>query len=283
MRLDIDPNLLDSLLSLATVIEARDSYTGGHTWRVSRYAYELAKEAGLDADSRFIASVGGLAHDIGKIGVPDAILNKPGPLLDAEYAVMKTHPSIGRNVLDKHPLAPLVLFAVSEHHERLDGKGYPSGGGSGGLSVHGRIIAIADAFDAMTSARPYRLGMPKGKALAILVENAGSQFDPGLAAVFAGLARKGELDHILGHANDRQLMQSCERCGPIIAPPAEAADGHEIQCPLCSGIYSLRRMGGELKPIFTGRMAGFFVPRPDRDAVSSVMAAARARVELGAA
>ncbi len=283
MRLEIDPNLLDSLLTLATLIEARDAYTGGHTWRVSRYAFELAKEAGLDADSRFIASVGGLVHDIGKIGVPDSILNKPGPLLDEEYAAMKAHPGIGRSVLDKHPLAQLVLFAVSEHHERLDGKGYPTGGQSGGLSVHGRIIAIADAFDAMTSTRPYRAGMPKGQALVNLVEHAGSQFDPSLAAVFAGLARKGGLDHILGHANDSQLMLNCERCGPIIAPPADTGDGDELRCPHCTGIYSIKKAGSELRAVFTGRMAGFRAPTPDRDAVASVVGMAKSRVELGAA
>jgi HD-GYP domain-containing protein (c-di-GMP phosphodiesterase class II) len=283
MRMDVDPNLLDSILSLATVIEARDSYTGGHTWRVSRYAFELAKEAGLDADSRFIASVGGLAHDIGKIGVPDSILNKPGPLLDHEYAAMKAHPVIGRSVLDKHPLAPLLLFAVSEHHERLDGKGYPEGGRSGGLSIHGRIIAIADAFDAMTSTRPYRQGMPKGQALAVLVENAGSQFDSELAAAFAGLARRGALDRILGHANERQHMLHCEHCGPIIAPASDAAEGREVSCPHCTGIHVLRKAGEGLQAIFTGRMAGYYSPRADRDAVASVMATAREKVELGAA
>jgi HD-GYP domain-containing protein (c-di-GMP phosphodiesterase class II) len=283
MRLDIDPNLLDSLLSLATVIEARDPYTGGHTWRVSRYAFELAKAAGLDADSRFIASVGGLAHDIGKIGVPDSILNKPGPLMDHEYAAMKAHPEIGKSVLDKHPLAPLILFAVAEHHERMDGKGYPHGAAAGGLSVHGRIIAIADAFDAMTSTRPYRPGLPKGRALAILVENAGSQFDPELAAAFAGLARKGELDHILGHANDGQLMLSCERCGPIIAPPSGAAEGHEIDCPHCAAIHVLRKAEGGLRAAVTGRRAAFSAPRADRDAVASVMAAARPALDMGVA
>jgi HD-GYP domain-containing protein (c-di-GMP phosphodiesterase class II) len=282
MRLDIDPSLLDSLLTLATVIEARDSYTGGHTWRVSRYAFELAKEAGLDEDARFIASVGGLVHDIGKIGVSDAILNKPGPLSVLEYGAMKAHPGIGRKVIGKHPLAGLVLFAVSEHHERLDGKGYPAGG-SGELSVHGMIIAIADAFDAMTSTRPYRAGMPKGQALSILVENSGSQFDPALAASFVNLARRGGLDHILGHANDRQLMLSCERCGPILAPPSDASDGHEIGCPHCTGIYTLRTSGHLLQPVFSGRMSGYYVPMPDRDAVQSVLASARARVELGAA
>src|SRR5271157_5952374 len=148
MKLEIDTNLLDSLLTLATVIEAKDPYTGGHTWRVSRYAHELVKEAGLDSDACFIASVGGLVHDIGKIGVADAILHKAGPLLEAEFSAMKAHPEIGRRVIDKHPLAPLIVFAVFEHHERLDGKGYPNGGRSGELSVHGRAIAIADAFDA---------------------------------------------------------------------------------------------------------------------------------------
>ena len=119
--------LMASLLSMAWFVEARDPYTGGHLWRVSRYARLLADAEGLSQADAATISIGGFLHDLGKIGVPDAILRKPDRLLEDEYAIIRTHPDIGLRMLAGHPLARLVSDAVGLHHERPDGKGYPRG------------------------------------------------------------------------------------------------------------------------------------------------------------
>lgn len=273
--IQVDRDLLESLLSMATVIEARDAYTGGHTWRVSRYGEELAKRAGLDADGIFVVRVGGLVHDLGKVGIPDQILNKQGPLTPEEYANMKLHPDLGRQILARHPLAPIVLPSVTEHHERLDGKGYPSGPST---SIYGKITAIADSFDAMTSTRSYRKGMEPQKALGILKENAASQFDAGLVAQFVELSEKGGLDHILGHANDRQLMLTCPTCGPILAPSEEAKSGDKLHCPSCKGSFGLDRQGDSFQIHFEKMLDTRPTLVPDKCAVKSVLSCAKSKV-----
>lgn len=278
MKIDIDLNLLESLLSLATVIEARDEYTGGHTWRVSKYAEHLAKRHGLDDDGIFVVKIGGLVHDIGKVGVPDAILNKPGPLSQDEYASMKKHPVIGEKVIERHPLAPLVMRAVMEHHERIDGKGYPEQPAE--LSVYGKIISIADAFDAMTSTRPYRDGMSMEKALSIVEENKGTQFDPELAEQFMELAKAGKLAHIMGHANDTHAMATCPGCGPIIALPSSIKDGEHVGCPHCHGDYVVHKSTNKLEVEWTHKAIGSWESMPDWDAVGSVLAFAKKTVSI---
>jgi HD-GYP domain-containing protein (c-di-GMP phosphodiesterase class II) len=125
MKYEIDSNILESLLTLASVIEARDVYTGGHTWRVSQYASLLAGKVGLSRDEIFLSSLGGMIHDIGKVGVPDAILNKKGPLDEHEFEIIKNHPTIGNTIIEKHPLYDLVQMSINEHHERLTAKGIP--------------------------------------------------------------------------------------------------------------------------------------------------------------
>lgn len=125
MSANIDKKLLTSLMVMGSVVEARDAYTGGHLWRVGHFSRLLAEKIGLDRNQVFLAGLGGFMHDLGKVGVPDAILNKAGPLTDIEYAVIRTHPAIGASVLEEHPLAALALDAVIDHHERPDGKGYP--------------------------------------------------------------------------------------------------------------------------------------------------------------
>jgi len=272
---EIDRDLLESLLSMATVIEARDAYTGGHTWRVSRYGEELAKRIGLDADGIFIVRVGGLVHDIGKVGIPDQVLNKQGPLTPDEYANMKLHPDLGRQILARHPLAPVVLPSVTEHHERVDGKGYPAGSPA---SVYGKLTAIADSFDAMTSTRPYRKGMEASRAIAILRENTPAQFDPAYVEPFVELWEKGALDHILGHANDQRLMLSCPSCGPIIAPPEDAKSGDEIHCPSCKGSFGLDALGDTFHIHFKRSLETKPTLMPDKCAVKSVLSCAKKKV-----
>src|SRR6476620_1091189 len=148
--------ILPSLLVMAWMVESRDPYTGGHLWRVSRLARLLAMCAHLPEPEVARIALGGFLHDLGKIGIPDHILRKPGRLTEAEYDVMQTHPEIGSRSLALHPLAHLVREDVLSHHERYDGKGYPKGLSGAMLPQEARIVGLCDAFDAMTSSRPYR-------------------------------------------------------------------------------------------------------------------------------
>lgn len=238
-----DPSdaLLQSLLSLAWVVEARDPYTGGHLWRVAQFSMLVAKRTGQDAQSVARIGLGGFLHDLGKVGIPDGILNKPDRLTEEEYAVIKTHPRIGANLLGSHPYRSLIESAVFLHHETPDGKGYPNGLAGGAIPLEARIIGLTDAFDAMTSTRPYRKGMPVSKALAIVAENRGTQFDAGLSDVLAALAGDGLLDPIIGHTEPHIPLQNCVECGPTILVTRRNLDGDMLFCRACGGGARLHR------------------------------------------
>lgn len=247
--------LLQSLLSMAWFVEARDPYTGGHLWRVSRYAYLLATEMGLPKADCARISLGGFLHDLGKIGIPDAILGKTGRLTDQEYAQIKTHPDIGLRLIGGHPLARLVESAVGSHHERPDGNGYPKGLSGDTLNVDARIVGLCDAFDAMTSQRPYRPGMSEQKALAIIVQEAGRQFDASLVPVFQSLSQQGALNHIMGHSDDGIPLQDCPMCGPTLVITRENRVGDTLYCRSCEGEFELIKGDGDLPvPHPTGSM-----------------------------
>jgi len=153
MKKTCNQDLLHTLYSMAFLVEARDAYTGGHLWRVSQFSTRLALAGGFSKPQAVTAGLGGFLHDLGKVGVPDSILNNKGKLTETEYAVMRTHPELGAQVLQGHPLAPLAMDAVQNHHERIDGRGYPAGRNGVALSDTAKIVALADAFDAMTSIR----------------------------------------------------------------------------------------------------------------------------------
>lgn len=231
--------LLKNLLAMAWFVEARDPYTGGHLWRVSRYARLLADRAGLPESEAARISVGGFLHDLGKIGVPDAILRKPGALTDDEYAVMKTHPDVGLRMLAGHPLKSLVRDAVGLHHERPDGRGYPKGLTQADIPLAARIVGICDAFDAMTSARPYRAALPRDEALRRLRDGVGTQFDAALAEHFLALGEAGTLDHIIGHSDDGIPLQVCPMCGPTLVIQREKRVGDALFCRNCGGEFHL--------------------------------------------
>ncbi len=191
--MNIDKPLLKSLLIMADIIEARDPYTGGHVWRVSQFAKLLATKIGLSEEEVIKISIAAYLHDMGKVGIPDEILKKASALSEAEFTVIKTHPSIGAKLLSGHPLAEMVISAANDHHERVDGKGYPRGLSGEQLSLTARIVSIADAFDAMTSVRPYRKGMSVEQALCRLEEGAGTQFDSELVGHMCELGRAGDV------------------------------------------------------------------------------------------
>ncbi len=162
---------------LTAIIDARDPYTQGHSQRVSQYTLAIASKLGIKSDALLDLRVGSLLHDIGKLGIPDQILSKPGKLTDEEYTYMKRHPAIGFKIMDKVELLSSILPAILEHHERLDGSGYPMGLREDQISLMGRIVAVADVYDALTTDRPYRKALEKEAALAYMCQNIGTMFD----------------------------------------------------------------------------------------------------------
>ena len=169
---------LSTIASLARTIEAKDPYTGGHTDRVARTAYLLARDLGLAADTLEAVKVGGVIHDIGKIGIPDAILLKPGRLTDEEFAHMRKHPEISSYILEQLDFPDVVNHMARSHHERYDGGGYPDGLAGEDIPLEARILSVTDALDAMTSDRPYRKAMSLDTAIAEIRKKRGSQFCP---------------------------------------------------------------------------------------------------------
>lgn len=282
VRLRFQEDLLSSLLVMAWMVEARDPYTGGHLWRVSRFARLLAGEAGLpEADVSRIA-VGGFLHDLGKVGVPDHILKKPGRLSDEEYETIKTHPDVGWRLLVGHPLAHLAEAAVRTHHETPDGKGYPRRLAGADIPVDGRIVGICDAFDAMTSTRPYRAGMPIETALAIIEDNLGRQFEPGFGERFVALGRAGALDHLVGHSDVGIPLHVCMMCGPTLVVRKGQVAGEHVYCRNCTGEYRIDESDGGLVTVATGRRgsARDLEPEPDVDLIARfVRESARALLE----
>ncbi|MBW7851662.1 MAG: HD-GYP domain-containing protein [Rhodospirillales bacterium] len=250
-----DRRLLESLMIMGAVVEARDPFTGGHLWRTSEIAKLLAQRAGLGEETVFAATVGGWLHDLGKVGIPDAVLLKRGRLDEEEYAVARRHPEIGRAILAPHPLAGLVVDTVAHHHERWDGDGYPDRLAGEAIPLVARLVAIADAFDAMTSVRPYRQPLDVPTALGRMKAEGGRQFDPGLLDAFAEIAEAGLLDHIVGHSGFERPLVLCPHCGPVIALPRSAKAGDLHHCQSCVGEYRLEAEGLTFVATATGRPA----------------------------
>ena len=180
-------------------LEARDPYTSGHSMRVRQYALRLAEALGVNLRERRQLSLAAKLHDIGKVGVPDVILNKPGVLTEEEFDVVKQHPVIGERILAPIIRNPNILAAIRSHHERLDGRGYPDGLSGQTIPRLARILTVADCFDALTTARAYRPAMGVDQAAAILEEGAGKQFQPEFVRAFLDgalpvLLARGELN-----------------------------------------------------------------------------------------
>lgn len=178
---------LGTLVALTASIDAKDRYTCGHSQRVAHLSHELALAAGMTREQADRVRIAGLVHDVGKIGVPEAVLCKAGKLSDDEFAAIKKHPEIGHRILRDIPHMDDVLPGVLHHHERYDGRGYPHGLKGDDIPLVGRIIAIADTFDAMSSTRSYRSAMPRPTVLAELQRSAGTQLDPALVPLFIRL------------------------------------------------------------------------------------------------
>jgi putative nucleotidyltransferase with HDIG domain len=179
-------------VGLARALDLRDTYTADHSGTVARYAAAMATSLGLAPRHVERVRVAGLLHDVGKIGIPDAVLLKPAKLTEAEWVMMRRHPELGAQMLDSTTLRDVRRWVLA-HHERPDGKGYPYGLRGDDIPLEARIIAIADAFEAMTADRVYRSGMPQADAIAELRRCAGTQFDPEVVEVFVGTLRAAEV------------------------------------------------------------------------------------------
>jgi putative two-component system response regulator len=179
-----------TLTAFARAIDANSPWTAGHSERVTGMALRIAHAMGLPAKDLQIVHRGGLLHDIGKIGTPPAILDKPGKLEAWENQIMQNHVKVGIRILEPIDCFHDLLGVVAQHHERLDGSGYPAGLAGDQISVHARIVAVADAYDALTSDRPYRKGVPQEKAIEILKENSGTQFDPKVVEALVDVAAR---------------------------------------------------------------------------------------------
>jgi putative nucleotidyltransferase with HDIG domain len=199
------------LESMADTVDLRDPYTGGHSRRVTEYSAAILRELGLHGPEVALIVAAARVHDIGKIGTPDAVLNKPGKLTPEERAVMEEHPVTGATLLKRYQDFTRGVALVRHHHERWDGTGYPDRLKGTEIPFGARVIAVADSFDAMTSDRPYRAGMPVGKAAAILRAGRGQQWDAAL------------VDALLRSASVRDLAAQRGESLPGVPLAADAA------------------------------------------------------------
>ena len=185
--------VIDLVQALTAALDAKSSYTRGHSDRVAELSWILARRLGMGDREVESARIAGHLHDIGKIGIPDSIISKPGPLDPSEFETMKSHPAIGASLVEQ--VVHLRAFApsVRSHHERWDGGGYPDGFVGECIPLEARIICIADCYDAMTSARSYRLRVNASEAVAEIRRCSGTQFDPRLVDVFVRCFAAGEL------------------------------------------------------------------------------------------
>ena len=192
---EVERLFFDVMKAIASLIDAKDGYTHKHSERVAQFGVRLARHLGFDADSRAVVELSGLLHDVGKIGVPDAILNKPGKLTDEEFRQMRLHPVHGARILSQIQSEKVVniLPGVKYHHERWDGKGYPDGLKGEEIPLLGRVLGVADFLDALTSDRSYRKGLTLQEALNMVKDLEGQAFDPAVVKAAVELHERGEL------------------------------------------------------------------------------------------
>ncbi len=185
--------LIESLRAIISTLEEKDSYTHGHSVRVAEYAVILGRELGFPESELEELELSALLHDIGKIGIPDTVLLKPGRLTKSEFEIMKSHPVRSAKVLEKISALKNLIAGIRHHHERMDGLGYPDGLKGEEIPLFARIILIADTYDAMTSTRPYRLALHKETAFEELRKFSGTQFDENFVEKFIAAILRGGL------------------------------------------------------------------------------------------
>ncbi|HEX7539937.1 MAG TPA: HD domain-containing phosphohydrolase [Syntrophales bacterium] len=190
---DLKKSYFDTIRAVANSVEARDAYTRGHSNRVAEISKIIAAEMGWGRRDLEMIDWGGVLHDLGKVGISDSILNKPGKLTDEEFAIMKSHPSIGAQIIGGIAFLEPLMPYIAQHHERYDGRGYPAGFKGEEIAIQGRLLAIADTYDAMTSDRPYRKGLAAQIAYDEILKCTGTQFDPVLVRAFEKAFKAGKI------------------------------------------------------------------------------------------
>jgi HD-GYP domain-containing protein (c-di-GMP phosphodiesterase class II) len=192
----LEQSFFDTIRAIVATIDAKDGYTHRHSERVATFAVRVARELGRDPDELRMIRLAAMVHDVGKVGVPEAILNKPGRLTDSEFEQMKLHPAHGANILShiQSPMLQGILPGVLAHHERWDGSGYPRRLAGPEIPFLGRLLAVADVLDALSSGRPYRESVTFPEAIEILRRRAGIDFDPEIVDAAAALHERGELE-----------------------------------------------------------------------------------------
>jgi HD-GYP domain-containing protein (c-di-GMP phosphodiesterase class II) len=202
---------MSTIHALAATIEARDPYIYGHSRKVSRYAVALAEAAGLPVEKVSVINTAAMLHDIGKIGVPDEVLNKTGKLDNESWKLIQAHPALSTTIVGHVASLVASLPAILHHHERWDGLGYPDGLKGSQIPVEARVLAIADAFDAMTSNRPYRSKLSYKKVMQELKQCSGTQFDPELIETFLPIALSVAPEDIGVQENNRSSTKAIRR------------------------------------------------------------------------
>lgn len=240
----IEQMSLQTIQTLANAIDAKDPYTKGHSTRVSQYAVMVAEALGWERDRVNDLRYSALLHDIGKIGVPDSILNNPKRLTQVEFEIIKSHTTMGGDILKNRIMIRAAEDVARSHHERYDGKGYPRGLKGPDISEEARIVALADAFDAMSSNRVYRKACDLSYIRKELLEGKGKQFDPQLVGVLVSLWDRGKLDWIL-HNEEREPDAGMEASSVLLQEVVESFASHSAgdNVDLTSGV--MNRSAGE--------------------------------------
>jgi putative nucleotidyltransferase with HDIG domain len=207
---------------LVATLDARDRYTAGHSAAVAIYSRDIAERMGLSEKERQLAHLAGLVHDIGKIGLPAGLLEKAGPLTLDERRQMESHSTIGERILAKVKDYAEIAEIVRHHHERVDGRGYPDGVSSAAIPLIARIIAVADAYNAMTSDRPYRDAMPSRVARLRLAQAVESQFDTSVVAAFEAILAAAPEAYRVASAPEF-MLDAQQKVAELAAPTAAAA------------------------------------------------------------
>lgn len=272
MRAQMEQELI-GLFTMAAMVEARDPFTVGHAWRVSRYSRLIAENSVQSEMVIAQVSIAGFLHDLGKIGISDAVLTRPERLIESEYEIVKEHAAVGARLLAGHPLADMLAGVIRHHHEHFDGSGYPDGLAGLDIPLAARIVSVCDAFDAMTSARPWRRAMSLEKALEIIESGYGRQFDQDFAERLVRLARSGALSHILGHSDLGVPVQECPGCGPCVTVFRTHAQGDKVYCRSCANEFTVERETGSLRIVATGSKGrpSVAVPEPDAELISRLI------------
>lgn len=250
----------DTLIVLSNAIEMRDHYTVGHTWRVTRFAIEIGRKLGWDKEKLHECEMGGILHDVGKIAVDDEILRKPGGLTPEEFGKMQIHPQRGARLMqDVEHLVPLIPYALY-HHERWDGKGYPYGLAGEEIPVEGRVVAVADTYDAMTSNRPYRKGLDPKVAIEEIRKKSGTQFDPQCVAAFEACYEDGAIHKVLQNYFETDGRSfACPFCSTYVRIPEKVRPDDEMTCNVCHRRILVRYKND----LFFGELLAQTEPQPD--------------------